>query len=76
MTCDKDEVVLIDFGCEGRALPKLSMWLPFLHGIKPYPSVISDTYGNNLSCCTHIDGTDQLENFFRMKAVEMGYVNY
>ena len=70
VTDKKNEFMLIDFGGEGRAVPKLSMWLPFLHGIKPYPSALSDADGNKLVCCSHIDTADQLENFFRVTIVE------
>ena len=73
MVADKEnEFMFIDFGAEGRAVPKLSMWLPFLYGIKPYPSALSDADGNKVVCCTHIDKPDQLETFFRVKIVEMG----
>ena len=72
MVGDKDELILIDIGAEGRAVPKLSMWLPFIHGIKPYPSALSDGDGSKLVCCTHINGADELETFFRAKVIEMG----
>lgn len=74
MVTDKEnEFMFIDFGAEGRAVPKLSMWLPFICGIKPYPSALSDADGNKLVCCTHIDKADQLEAFFRIKIVnDMG----
>ena len=71
-TDKKDEFMFIDFGAEGRAVPKLSMWLPFLHGIKPYPSALSNADGSKLVCCTHVDTADKLENFFRAKIIEMG----
>ena len=69
---ESSEFMLIDYGAEGRAVPKLTMWLPFLHGIKPYPSALSDADGNNLVCCSHVDTAEQLETFLRAVVVEMG----
>ena len=74
MATGKDELILIDYGSEGRSVPKLSMWLPFLYGIKPYPCAISNDDGVRLACCTHIDSPSQLEEYFRRKTVEMGWV--
>ena len=69
---DDSEVILIDVASEERAVPKLSMWLPFLNGIRPYPSALSDGDGSKLVCCTNISNADELETFFRTKVVEMG----
>ena len=68
----KGELILIDADGQGRAFPKLGMLLPFIDGIKPYPSTITDSEGKKMFCCTHIESADKLEEFFRQKSVDMG----
>ena len=71
MVTDDKELHVIDVCGEGRSIPTLTMWLPFLNGIKPYPSTLSNTHGDKLVCCTHVDNAKGLEYFFRTECEQM-----
>jgi len=65
------ELGLHDGAGVGRSVPRLQMFLPFIYGVKPYPSAISDNSGN-ITCCTYVESPAQLEDFFREEAAKMG----
>ena len=65
------ELGLLDGAGVGRSVPRLQMFLPFIYGVKPYPSAISDNSGN-ITCCTYVESPAQLEEFFREEAAKMG----
>ena len=71
VTGQKTGLGLLDGSGVDRSVPKLQMFLPFIYGVKPYPSAISDNSGN-MTCCTYVESPATLEEFFREEAVKLG----
>ena len=62
---------VVDVDGMGRAFPELQMYLPFIYGSQPWPSVVADNKGEVI-CCTHVRDAKSLEEFFRVECVRMG----
>ena len=62
---------VLDADGMGRAFPELQMYTPSIYGCKPYPSSVAGDKGDVL-VCTHINGSKQLEDFFRGECIRMG----
>lgn len=65
---------IVDADGMGRAFPELQMFLPFVYGCAPYPAAIGDEKGN-VTAIASADSAKTLENFFRKKTVEFGWVS-
>ncbi len=48
------------------------MFLPFINGVKAYPSCVADEKGDVVAV-THVNNAKDLEEFFRIECVRMGY---
>ena len=46
------------------------MNLPFIYGVKPYPSAIASNTGE-VFLCTYIESAEKLEKLFKEKSTEM-----
>lgn len=57
----------------GRAFPELQMFVPFMYGLHAHPASLADNKGEVITC-THIGSSVELEKFFRVETVRMGYV--
>nr|KAG5703046.1 hypothetical protein BaRGS_016207 [Batillaria attramentaria] len=55
----------------GRAFPMLQMFLPFIHGIDPYPTAMADDKGRR-AVILHSQNARQVEDHFRRVSMEMG----
>lgn len=62
---------IVDADGMGRAFPELQMFLPFVFGSPPYPAAVGDEKGNVVAV-SFVKTSKHLENFLRMKVVEMG----
>ena len=49
----------------------VQMFLPFINGVKAYPSCVADEKGNVLAV-THVETAKDLEEFFRTECVRLG----
>ena len=67
---EETELRFLDGSGVGRSTTRLQMFLPFIYGVKPYPSAISDNSGN-ITCCTYIESPAKLEDFFREECVKL-----
>ena len=64
---------IVDADGSGRSFPGLQMLLPFVNGSPPYPAAIGNEKGNVVAV-TFAKSPKSLEEFFREKTIEMGYV--
>lgn len=62
---------IVDADGMGRAFPELQMFLPFVYGSPAYPAALGDEKGNVVAV-SFVKTSKHLENFLRMKVVEMG----
>ena len=62
---------IVDADGMGRAFPELQMFLPFVLGSSPYPAAVGDEKGNVVAV-SFVKTSKHLENFLRLKVVEMG----
>lgn len=62
---------IVDADGMGRAFPELQMFLPFVLGSPPYPAAVGDEKGNVVAV-SFVKTSKHLENFLRLKVVEMG----
>ena len=47
------------------------MFLPYINGVKAYPSCVADEKGDVVAV-THVKSAKDLEEFFRTECVRMG----
>ena len=64
---------VVDADGMGRAFPELQMFLPFVYGCPPYPAAVGNEKGE-VAAVTFADTAKHLENFLRVKTLEMGSV--
>lgn len=64
-------IPIVDADGMGRAFPELQMFLPFVYGCPPYPAAVANETGH-VAAVTFVDGAKRLEDFLRMKTLEMG----
>lgn len=64
-------IPIVDADGMGRAFPELQMFLPFVYGCPPYPAAVANETGH-VAAVTFADGAKRLEDFLRMKTLEMG----
>lgn len=62
---------IVDADGMGRAFPELQMFLPFVYGSPAYPAALGDEKGNVVAV-SFVKTSKHLENFLRLKVVEMG----
>ena len=62
---------VIDADGMGRAFPELQMFVPFIHGVRAFPSAICDNKGEVIAL-TNVATPKQLEHFFRLETIRMG----
>lgn len=62
---------LVDGDGLGRAFPELKHYLPFIHGSRPYPAVMSDEKGN-INIVHHVIDPNWLEKLARLVCIGMG----
>ena len=67
------DLPVMDVDGMGRAFPELQMFVPFIYGAQQYPAALADNKGEVMTC-THIGSSLELEKFFRVETVRMGYV--
>ena len=67
------DLPVMDVDGMGRAFPELQMFIPFIYGSQHYPAALADNKGEVMTC-THIGSSLELEKFFRVETVRMGYV--
>ena len=66
-------IPIVDADGMGRAFPELQMFLPFVYGSPPYPAAVGNEKGD-VAAVTYVDGAKRLEDFLRVKTLEMGWV--
>lgn len=66
---------VMDVDGMGRAFPELQMFVPFIYGSRHYPAALADNKGQVLTC-THVGTSLELEKFFRVETVRMGYATF
>ncbi|KAL8612771.1 hypothetical protein ACOMHN_033441 [Nucella lapillus] len=62
---------VVDADCMGRAFPMLQMFLPFIHGEKPYPAALADDKGRR-AAILRADTPRDVEDHFRGVVIQMG----
>lgn len=67
-------IPVVDADGMGRAFPELQMFLPYIYGCAPYPAGIADEKGNTLAMAK-VTSSLELEKYFRIICVNMGYVH-
>nr|KAG5688621.1 hypothetical protein BaRGS_033437 [Batillaria attramentaria] len=71
MVSGKMGLPTLDADGMGRAFPELQMFLPFIHGMEPFPSALADDKGRR-AVILHSQNARQVEDHFRQVAMEMG----
>lgn len=69
------QIPVVDADGMGRAFPELQMFLPFVYGCPAYPAAVGNEKGH-VAAITFADTAKHLEDFLRMKTLEMGFVSF
>lgn len=67
------DLPVMDVDGMSRAFPELQMFIPFIYGSRHCPAALADNKGEAMTC-THVGTSLELEKFFRVETVRMGYV--